>query len=162
LNKVILHLAATSCCVAAGALCFHRFACNTHSAEESGPHLIPALREYLGGLALSPELQTRVESNHPRLQAKYAVVTELLARRLTLMDVEARLRDLDAGLPEVRDRLVQQYPNMPYEVALCRDVIDHARAVLRVRAPKQAGAVVACLEAELQAHLEREAGLRLP
>ena len=163
MNKALMHLAAAFCLGAAGALCFHRFACDRPSAEESDPHLLPvAVGKWLDGIALSTDLQTRVESNHRRIQAKHEVVCELLAGCVTLPEAAARFRDLDAGLPEIRDRLVQQYPGMPYEVALCRQVIEYARGELRLRAPEQVESVVARLEAELQARLECEAGLCLP
>jgi hypothetical protein len=65
MNKALLHLAVAFCLVAAGGLCFHRFACDTPSADESGPHILPvAVREYLDGVALSTDLQTRAENNH--------------------------------------------------------------------------------------------------
>jgi hypothetical protein len=95
-------------------------------------------------------------------QAKRAVVTELLADRLTLMEAAARFRELDAGMPETRDRLLQAYPGVSYEEALCRQVIELARGELEVRAPEQVKRVVARLEAELQAFLECEAGHCLP
>src|SRR5262245_10098510 len=102
MNKALLQLAAAFCLMAAGALCFHRFACDRPSAERSGAHILPvAVGEYLEGLVLSTDLRTRVESNHRRIQAKHEVVCELLAGRLTLREAAARFRDLDAGLPEV-------------------------------------------------------------
>jgi hypothetical protein len=163
MNKALLQLAVAFWLVAAGTLCLHRFACDGAGAEESDLHLLPvAVGEYLEGVALSTDLQTRLESNHRRIQAKYEVVCELLANRSTLLEAAARFRDLDAGLPEVRDCLVQQNPGVPYELALCRYVIEHARSVLRVRAPDQVENLVARLEAELQAHLECETDLRLP
>ena len=163
MNKALLQLAVACGLVAAGSLCFHRFACDTPSSEESGFHLLPAaVREYLEAFALSTELQTQQKSNHGRIQAKHEVVCELLAGRFALLEAAARFRDLDAGVPEVRDCLVQQNPSVPYAVVLCRHVIEHARSVLRVRAPEQVENVVARLEAELQAHLECETDLRLP
>src|SRR5262249_31634472 len=154
MNKALFDTAAACCLVAAGVLCFHRFACDTPRAEESDPHLLPvAVGEYLEGVALSTDLQTRAESNHRRIQAKHDVICELLAGRLTLLEAAAGFRDLDAGLPEVRDRLVQHYPGMPYEMMLCRQVIEQERSVLGVRDPDQVERVVARLEAELQAHL---------
>jgi hypothetical protein len=162
MNKALLQLAVACGLVAAGSLCFHRFASDTLSTEESRLRLLPvAVGEYLQGVTSSTDLDTRLESNYRRVQAKYAVVTELVAGRLTLLDAAARFRDLDAGLPDVRDRLMEQYPGVPYAVALCRHVIEHARSVLRVQAPEQVASVVARLEAELQAQLECETDLRL-
>jgi hypothetical protein len=69
---------------------------------------------------------------------------------------------LDADLPETRDGLSQIYPGAPYEEALRRQVIEHARSFLCVRAPDLLENVVTSLEEELQAHLECEAVLRWP
>jgi len=163
MNQALFRLAVVICLVAAGGLCFHRFACDMPSAEDAGPHPRPVtLGEYLEGLALSTDLQARLESTQRRVQARDAVVTELLAGRLTLLEAAARFGELNAGMPETRDRVMRAYPGAPYRVALCRQVIEQARSVLLVRAPEQVERVVARLEAELQAHMECEAGLRLP
>jgi hypothetical protein len=121
-----------------------------------------AVGEYLDGVAESSDLQAQAESNHRRLQAKYAIVTQLLARRLTLRDAAARFGDLDAEVPGIRDRLTQRYPDVAYEVALCREVIAQARSVLRVRAPEQMETVLARLEEEPQTIQECEEDRWLP
>jgi hypothetical protein len=163
MNKILFRLCAILCLVGFGVLGLQRSACNRPSTEESGFHLLlTAVGEYLDAFALDTESQERAAMIHRCLQAKCAVVTELLADRLTLLEAAARFRELDAGMPEARDRLLQAYPGVPYEVALCQQVIAHARSELKVRAPEQVKSVVARLEAELQAHLECEAGLRLP
>jgi hypothetical protein len=163
MNRVIFRLAAVCGILGAGVFCFHRFACNTLSEEHPEPHILPAaVGEYLDTYALRTKFREHTAMNYLRVQAKRAVVTELLADRLTLGEAAARFRELDADMPETRDRLVQHYPGVPYEVAMCRQVIEQARSVLRVRAPEQVERVVARLEAELEAHLECEAGLRLP
>jgi hypothetical protein len=162
-NQTLFRLAAVLCLVVAGSFCFHRFACNRRSPEESIPHLLPAgVGEFLKAAALRDELEARAEMNHRRILAKHEVVTALLGRRLTLVEAAARFRDLDAGLPELRERLLQQYPGVSYELAQCRNVIENARSELQLRALEQVESVVARLEAELQAQLECETGLRLP
>jgi hypothetical protein len=163
MNKALWQLAVAFCLVAAGALCFHRFACDTPSAGESRLHILPeAVGEYLDGVALSTELQTRAENNHRRIQAKYAVVTELIAGRLMLREAAARFGELDADVPGIRDRLAQHYPGASYEVALCHEVIEQARSVLRVRALEQRENLLARLEAELKVIQESEEGDCLP
>jgi hypothetical protein len=157
MNRVIFRLAAVCCILGAGAFCFQRFACNTLSDEYPEPHILPAaVGEYLDAFALRTEWRERAAMSYRHTQAKRAVVTELLADRLTLMEAAARFRELDADMPETRDRLLQAYPGVPYEVVLCRQVIGHARGELEVRAPEQVKRVVARLEAELQAYLECE------
>jgi hypothetical protein len=163
MNRVLFRLAAVCCILGAGAFSLQRFVCNTLSEEHPEPHILPAaVGEYLDAFALRTKLQERAAMGYRHAQAKRAVVTELLADRLTLVEAAARFRELDADLPETRDRLLQAYPGVSYEEALCRQVIGHARGELEVRAPEQMRSVVARLEAELQAHLESEAGLRLP
>src|SRR5262249_12653247 len=155
MNKALLNMAAAFCLVTAGSLCFYRFACDRPSDERSGRCILPAADgEYLEGAALSTDLQTRLESTLRRLQTKDAVLNELLAGRLTLLEAAARFGELDAGLPDTRDHLLKAYPGVPYQVALCRQVISYARAEMRLRAPEQMESVVARLEAELQAPLE--------
>jgi hypothetical protein len=158
MNRAIFRLAAVCCILEAGVFCLQRFACNTLSEEHPAPRILPAaVGEYLDAYALRTELEERAATNHRRIQARRAVVTELLADRLTLVEAAARFRELDAGLPETRDRLVLANPGVTYELVLCGQVIEHARGELKVRAPEQVGSVVARLEAELQAHLECEA-----
>jgi hypothetical protein len=51
---------------------------------------------------------------------------------------------------------------VPYELALCRQIIDQVCIELRQCDPEECDRVVTRLEAELQAHLKCETGLRLP
>jgi hypothetical protein len=163
MSQALFRLATVICLVGVGALCFQRFACGTRLTEGQGPHLLPAaVGEYLDGVAVSSDLQTRAESNHRRLQAKYAIVTKLLAHRLTLREAAAHFGDLDADVPGIRDLLTQRYPGVPHDVALCREVIAQARSVLLVRAPEQMETNLARLEEELQAFQEREEDLCPP
>src|SRR5262249_38781911 len=128
MNQALFRLAAVFCLVGAGGLCFHRFACGRPSAEDPNPYLLPAaVGEFLECAALRHELQERVEMNYRRILAKDEVLTALLAGRLTLLEAAARFRDLNAGLPELRERLLQQFPGGSYELALCRDVIERVR-----------------------------------
>jgi hypothetical protein len=163
MNKILFRLCAILCLVSVGAFVFQRFACRRPGMEEPGPHLLPtAVGEYLEGVAASSDLQTRVESNHRRIQAKHAVVAELLAGRLTLREAATRFGELDADVPGIRDRLAQRYPGASYEVALCQEVIEQVRSVLRVRAPEQRESLLARLEAELKVIQESEEGDCLP
>jgi hypothetical protein len=60
----------------------------------------------------------------------------------------------------MHDHLAQRYPGLSPEEAWCREVIEHARSVLRAKAPEQMECALARLEAELQAHRETEAAPR--
>src|SRR5262245_51457733 len=107
MNKALLPLAAACCLVAAGTLCLLRFAWDTPS------DLPAAAGECREGVVSSEDLQTRLEGIRRRSQAKYEVVCELLAGRLTLLEAAARFRSIDAGFPEARARLVHGFPGVP-------------------------------------------------
>jgi hypothetical protein len=163
MNQALFRLAGVFCLVGVGTFCFQHFACGTRQMEEQSPHLLPAaIGEYVDGVLVSSDLQTQVEDTHRRLQAKHAIVTGLLARRLTLREAAARFGDLDAEVPGIRDRVIQRHPGVAYKVALCRDVIERARLELRVRAPKQMETILARLEEELKSIQELEDDFCLP
>ena len=97
-----------------------------------------------------------------RYEAKEAIIAEVIADRLTLLEAAAQFHDLNATWPRASHWLQQQYPGVPYELALCRQIIDQVCIELRQYDPERSDRVVARLEAELQAHLKCETGLRLP
>src|SRR5262249_14001022 len=154
MNNLLLRLGAICFLVGIGAVGFCRFACNRPGSAEVGSGLLEStVGEYVDSLNSSTDWKPRVESNHRRIQAKHAVVAELLAGRLKLWEAAARIGELDAEVPGIRDRLAERYPGFSFEVALCREVIEQARSVLRVRAPEQVEKVVAGLETELREYL---------
>jgi hypothetical protein len=163
MNQALFRLALVCCLVGASSLCFHRFACDNRNKQEPGPHLLPEVAgQYLEEAATSIDMETLAQTTQHRTLAKHAVVTELLAGRLTLREAAARFRELNADDPNIRDRLAQVYQGDSYEVALFRNVIEHARSEMRLRAPEQVASVVARLEAELQEYLECDEDLCLP
>jgi hypothetical protein len=110
------------------------------------------------GLQLDDDLKRAMQ----RHEAKEAIVAEVIAERLTLLEAAAQFRDLNATWPRASHWLEQRYPGVPYELALCRQIIDQVSTELRQCDPGQCDRVVTRLEAELQAHVESETGLRLP
>ena len=108
------------------------------------------------------ELDDDLERSMRRLEAKEAIVAEVIGDRLTLLEAAARFRDLNATWPRASHWLQQRYPGVPYELALCRQIIDQVCIELRQWAPERRDRIVTRLEAELQTHLESEAGLRIP
>src|SRR5262249_3898090 len=132
MNNAFVRLVAAFCLVGAGIVGFHHFACNTSNLGESDSHLVPpAVIDYVDGVAVSTDLQSRTKSNFQRTLAKHAVVTELLDDRLTLLAAAARFQELDAEVPGIRDRLAKRYPGLSTQEAWCHEVIEQARAVLR-------------------------------
>jgi hypothetical protein len=163
MNQTLFRLTVVLCLVGVGTLCFHRLACDNRDKQEPGPHLLPeAVGLYFEEATKSSDMETLVRATQRRTLAKYAVVNELLAGRLALREAAARFRELNADDPKVRERLAQLYPGVSYDEALCRNVIEHARYEMRLRAPEQVANVVARLEAELQEYLECDEDLCLP
>jgi hypothetical protein len=105
-------------------------------------------------------LQERLDSVNATLRARQAVVDELLAGRLTLLEAAARYRDLDEKEPGFNwEHFRLYYDCGSDEERFCRQVIDFVRA--HFEDPERAAAAAAPLEGELCEHLQRGA-LRLP
>jgi hypothetical protein len=163
MDKPLFRVCTMFCLVGACTFGVCRFACNRLGTSGSGSQLVQTtFGEYIDAASSSTVLEPRVETNYRRIQDKHAVVIELLADRLTLWEAATRIGKLDAEVPDIQDRLAHRYPGDSFQVALCREVIEQARSVLRVQAPEQLDKVVAKLEAELQSYLECEEDLCLP
>jgi hypothetical protein len=129
MNRALVRLAVLLCLVGAGSLCVYRLACDNRNKEEPSAHLLPeAVGQYFEEAASSSEKDSLAHTTHPRTLEKHAVVTELLAGRLTLLQAAARFKQVNADDPKIRGLLSKLYPDDSYEVALCRNVIEHARA----------------------------------
>src|SRR5262249_36086193 len=126
-------------------------------------YAMPApLRELHYKIDEGQQLDDNLERAMRRREAKEAIVAEVIADRLALLEAAAQFRDLNATWPRASHWLQQRYPNVPYELALRLQIIDQVCIELRQCAPERRDRVVARLEAELQAQLESEAGLCLP
>jgi hypothetical protein len=124
---------------------------------------VPApLSEWHQQIDEGQQLDDDLERAMQRHEAKQAIVAEVIADRLTQLEAAAQFRDLNATWPRASHWLQQQYPGVPYELALCRQIIDQVCIELRQRDPEQCHCIVTRLEAELQAHLKCETGLHLP
>jgi hypothetical protein len=131
--------------------------------EGPDSYAVPApLSEWYQKVAEGQQLDDNLERSMRRREAKAAIVAEVIADRLTLLEAAAQFRDLNATWPRASHWLQQRYPGAPYELALCRQIIDRVCIELRQCAPERRDRVVARLEAELQAHLESEASHSLP
>ena len=147
--------------VAAG--CLMRVVYVATQTERPNSYAVPApTSEWHQKVAEGQLLDDDLERSMRRLEAKEAIVTEVIAERLTLLQAAAQFRDLNATWPQASHWLQQRYPGVPYELALCRQIIDQVRIELRQWAPERRDRIVTRLEAELQTHLESEAGLRIP
>ena len=145
------------------AACLMRIACVATPTERPDSYAEPEpLSEWHQKIDEGLQLDDDLERAMQRHEAKEAIVAEVIAERLTLLEAAAQFRDLNVTWPRASHWLQQRYPGVPYELALCRQIIDQVCIELRQYDPERSDRVVARLEAELQAHLESETGLRLP
>jgi len=143
--------------------CLMRVACVATPRERPDSYTEPApLSEWHQKIDEGQQLDDNLERAMRRREAKEAIVAEVIADRLTLLEAAARFRDLNANWPRASHWLQQRYPGVPYELALCRQIIDQVCIELRQWAPERRDRIVTRLEAEMQTHLESEAGLRIP
>jgi hypothetical protein len=160
----------TRCClvVAAGivgtvASC--RFSPNGNEApterpdQDAQPSLMAQVHT---SIAQSYELDAQIEESLQRCKAKEDSARALIAGQLTLLEAAARFRDVNASWPKTRTFLRQAYAGLPYEHALCRQVIAYAEAELRHQGSVQKDSVLDRLEAELAEHLRRHGKVCLP
>src|SRR5262245_19208054 len=96
-----------------------------------------------------------------RVAARAAIVEEVLAERMSLLEAAAHFRNLDHGPPPILwDRFRTYYPGDSDEERHCYEVIGNVRARVEDQGGRR-GEQVLRLEAELRQHLERGT-LRLP
>ena len=110
----------------------------------------------------SRELDTQIEESLQRCKAKEDLVRAVIAGELTLLEAAARFRDVNASWPKARAVVQQAYTGLPYEHALCRQVIAYAEVELRGQGSDQKDRVLRGLEAELAEHLRRYGKVCLP
>jgi hypothetical protein len=107
------------------------------------------------------ELDRNREALLRRIEAKEAVVAELVAGRLTLLQAAARFRALKGDPPGVAELFPPEWGRSEGE-RLCREVMVWVNGWLAERAPERAAAVAARLEAELRQHRDPSGTVRLP
>jgi hypothetical protein len=95
-----------------------------------------------------------------RLEAKQQVICQLIDGRLPLLEAAAHFRSLSrmSGAPPAPGHAAFRPDN---DEGLCRTVIGWAHLALNDR-PERADLLSAQLETELQDHLTRHGGVRLP
>jgi hypothetical protein len=105
-------------------------------------------------------LQTNSKVLRWTLNTKLAIADELIARRLTLFEAAAGFHAVDG----VKQRYIRPVPNtFPGQTdaeRLCWQVITFVEESLRDSPDQEA--VVACLEEELQEHLDQYGPPKLP
>jgi hypothetical protein len=102
----------------------------------------------------SRELEERRVQLMGRQEGKLVVTRALVRREISLPEAARRLRDLVGDDPQTIHWMRGGFPGASSEEELfCRHAIRLAEIELKDSARSQA--VVACLEAELRAHLER-------
>jgi hypothetical protein len=160
----------TRCClvVAAGivgtvASC--RFSPNGNEApterpdQDAQPSLMVQVRT---AIEQSCKLDAQIEESLQRCKAKEDSARALNAGQLTLLEAAARFRDVNASWPKARTFLQQAYAGLPYEHALCRQIIAYAEAELRCQGSDQTYSELNRLEVELAEHLRRHGKVCLP
>jgi hypothetical protein len=158
----------TACCLFAaagivGLVASCRFTPSTDIAptEQPDQDAQPSLMAQVhASIEESRELDVQIEESIQRCKAKEDVVRDVIAGRLTLLEAAARFRDVNASWPKARAVLQQAYAGLPYELALCRQVIAYAEVELRWSDQKDR--VLRRLEAELEEHLRRYGKVCLP
>jgi hypothetical protein len=118
----------------------------------------PPANKMEGEAEREARLERQLQAVRKRTEAKWQVVRQLLAGRLTLREAAARfgaLNDEPADCP-CRD---DHFPGATRGERLCRQVIAWVREEAR-EGQAEAAEAAACLEAELEALLAR--GARLP
>ena len=108
------------------------------------------------------ELDAQLEESLQRCTAKEDSARALIAGQLTLLEAAAGFRDVNASWPKARAVVQQAYTGLPYEHALCRQVIAYAEVELRGQRSAQKDRVLDRLEAELAEHLRRHGKVCLP
>jgi hypothetical protein len=93
------------------------------------------------------ELDAQLAEALRRIEAKELVVRDVIAGRVGLLEAVARYRHANADLSLVIHGLALRYPGVPYELALCHQIIED----VKLHGPEQMDQIVSRLEAELAA-----------
>jgi hypothetical protein len=98
-----------------------------------------------------------------RLRAKRLLVSEVAARRMSLVEAAAHFRDLNETPPDCPDRGYRSaFEGSSDGERLCRQVISWVRAENEGRSPLAEATLTVWLEAELVGLLARDGIVRLP
>ena len=160
----------TACCLFAaagivGLVASCRFTPSTDIApteqpdQDAQPSLMVQVRT---AIEQSCKLDAQIEESLQRCKAKEDSARALIAGQLTLLEAAAGFRDVNASWPKARTFLQQAYAGLPYEHALCRQVIAYAEAELRHQGSAHKDSVLHGLEAELAGHLRQFGRVCLP
>jgi hypothetical protein len=133
------------------------------AAEETNNHMLPGrVGEWYVAMIQAQDLEVQAKLVQQRCDAKNAVVADVIAGRLTLLEAAARFRSLNASCPQAKQWLSYKFRDQSYELALCRSIINRVEVELRSRASQQEYDTVARLESELAEHLQRHGRICLP
>jgi hypothetical protein len=161
--KIVRPLAALGCVTVILTLCCRRPDGDTPATGRMDCRSLPQpVVEWHDAVQRGQELEDRMSLALRRCGAKEAAVADVIAGRLTLLEAAAEFRDLNAQIPQAKHWLAHQYPDQPYELALCRSIIRRVGLELRPRMPEQAEILIARLEAELAEHIHRHGRVCLP
>jgi len=121
-----------------------------------------SMSQLQNALMLGQELEDQSKLVVQRCDAKDIVVADVIAGRLTLIEAAVRFRKINESNPQAEHWLTKYpYRNQPYELALCRSVIQRVELELEARGTGRELGIVARLEAELAEHLQRHGRVSL-
>src|SRR5262245_13536588 len=155
----------TACCLVVAAGIFGTVAAGRFSPSTERPDqdAQPSLMAQVHtSIEQSRELDAQIEESLQRCKAKEDSTRAVMAGQVTLLEAAARFRNVNASWPKARTFLQQAYAGLPYEHALCRQIIAYAEAELRHQGSAQKDSVLRRLEAELADHLRRHGQVCLP
>ncbi len=118
-------------------------------------------RTLAGEVRLAQSLEYRKVVVRQRLRAKLELTRQLLDGELSLFEVAAWFRYLNAH-PDCQDNFREAQPGKTEEEKLCRQVIVWAASRAREESPSQGEALARQLEQELQRHMDCNGGVILP
>jgi hypothetical protein len=134
-----------------------------HSRTEEDPTMAEPSCPWHEPVIHGQELENQTKRVMQRSAVKDAVVAEVIAGRTTLFEAAANFRSINASSPRAEHWLTTyQYPDQPYDLALCRSVIGRVERALHSHSPGEGDDIVARLEAELAEHLRRHGRVCLP
>jgi hypothetical protein len=161
--KTVRRLVVAAGIVGAVALCRFSPSGDTAPTERPDQDAQPSLMAQVHTLIEeSQELTAQLEEALQRCQAKEDFVRAVIARQLTLLEAATWFRDVNASWPKARAFVQRTYAGLPYEHALCRQVIAYAEAELRCQGSNRKDRELHRLEAELAEQLRQHGKVCLP
>jgi hypothetical protein len=104
-------------------------------------------------------LTTRAEVTQKRIQAKEAIIRDLLAERLTLLEAARQFKKLNETPVTFQDNYRAHFPGRSDGEKLCRQVLAWTESGLKQLTPSLAERLQYKFEEELAANMRRHGGI---